>query len=100
MLEPLLERAIEKAETDPAQSDVREHRIGQEVIGENRTDHEPGGDGGHSQHTQWTAGKPGECSRERIQSDRIVVHEEVPATGFTTFGEVHQRTGTVRDVNG
>jgi hypothetical protein len=33
LLESLLERGIEEAETDSAQSDVREHGIGQEVVG-------------------------------------------------------------------
>jgi hypothetical protein len=37
LLESLIERGIQEAETDPAQSDVREHGIGLEVVGQNRT---------------------------------------------------------------
>ena len=43
LLESLLERGIEIAKTDSAQPDVREHGIGQEVVGQDRTHDESGG---------------------------------------------------------
>jgi len=38
--------------------------------------------------------------RELVHPDRIAVHEEIPAAGFAALGEVHQRAGTVVDMNG
>ena len=100
LLESLLERGILESETDSAQSDVREHGIGLEVVGQNGSDHESGRHCGYSKDAQWTVRETGERLRELMQSDRIVVHEEVPAAGFIALGKMHQRTGTVLDVNG
>ena len=100
LLESLLERGMSEAETDAAQSDVREHGIGLEVVGQNGTNHESGRHRGYSKDAQWTVRETGERSGELRQSDRIVVDEEVPAAGFAALREMHQRTGTVLDVNG
>ena len=42
MLESLLESGIPEPEADPAQSDVREHGVGLEVVGQDPTEHESG----------------------------------------------------------
>jgi hypothetical protein len=42
-LESLLERWIREAKPDPAQTDIRKRRVALDVVGEDRTDDEPGG---------------------------------------------------------
>src|SRR5688572_8480771 len=90
LLESLPERRIQEPEARSAESDVGEHGIGQQVVREDRTNHESGGDRGYAQDTQWTDRKTRECSRELIQRDRIVVHEEIPAARFTVLGEMYE----------
>ncbi len=100
LLKSLLERGILEAEPGSAQSDVREHGVGEEVVGQDRPDHEPGRHRGHPPHAQRTIRETGERSRELVHPDRIAVHEEIPAASFAVLGEMHQRAGTVVDVNG
>src|SRR5688572_8394510 len=97
--ESRIERGIQEAESDSAQSDVREHGVGMEVVSENRADHEAGGHRGHLPHTQWAVRETGKRLGELMEPDRIAVHEEIAAAGFTLFREMYQRTGTVLNVN-
>jgi hypothetical protein len=50
-------------------------------------------------HAQWTVREPGKRSRELVHPNRIVVHEEIPTGSFAVLREMHQRTGTVVDVD-
>src|SRR3989442_4860532 len=100
LLESLLERGIPEAKADPAQSDVREHGVGLEVVGQHRTDHESACRRRHAPYAQWTVRETGERSRKLVHLGRIVVDEKIPAARFAVLGEMYQRAGAVVDVNG
>ena len=70
------------------------------MVGEDGTDHESGRRGGHPPYTQWTPHEAGERFRKFVHPDRIAIHEEVAAARFAVLGEMHDRAGTVVDVNG
>ena len=50
--------------------------------------------------TARTVGETGEGHRELVHSDRLAVHEEIPAAGVAVLGKVHQGAGAIVDVNG
>ena len=100
VLQPLLERRVAKAEADSAQADVREHRAGHKFVGQKRTNHKRGRRRGHAPQAQGTVREARERFGERVRPDRMAVHQEIAAAGFTVLGEMHQRAGTVVDVNG
>src|SRR5580765_7027469 len=88
LVESLFERGIPIAEADPAEPDVREHRVGAHIVGQYGTDHEAGRRPGHSKYAQRTVREAGECFGKLVQEDRVAVDEEVPAADFTVFGKV------------
>src|SRR6476661_1365691 len=99
LLESLFQSRIPEAEADSAESNVREQRVGLEMAGENGTDDESGRSRRDAPHTQPMVAEPGKGFRELGRANRIAVDEEIPAAVFGMLGKMHQRSGTVVDVN-
>ena len=100
LLESLFERGIQKPEAKPAQPDVREHSVGAQGVGQNRSDDKPARGRGHTPEALRAVREPRERFGELVHPDRIGVHQKVPAAHFAALGEMHQGAGAVVDVNG
>src|SRR5262245_8583876 len=100
LLDSLREGRIAEAETVATKSNVREHRVRLEVLGENGTDDDPGGSRRHAPDTELSVAEPRERLGELRQANRIVVHQKVPGAVFTMLGKMHERSSTVMHVNG
>ena len=74
--------------------------FGPDVVGQDRTDHEPGRRRGHAPDAQGAVREAGERSRELVHPDRIAVDQEIPAASLAALGEMDQRASTVLHVNG
>ena len=99
LLESVFQRRIPEAEADSAESNVRVQRIGLEIVGENGTDDESCRSRRDAPETQSMVAELGKGFSEFRRANRIAVYEEIPAAVFRTLGKVHQRSGTVVDVN-
>jgi hypothetical protein len=80
LLESIRKRRIPETEADAAKSYVREHGIGSEIVGENRTGDEPGRSRWYAPDTQVVASETGERLGELGQANRIAIDDETSRT--------------------
>src|SRR5262249_62245087 len=76
LLDALLERGIAEPEAGPAQPDVRERRVGSDVVGQGTIDQESGRGCRNAPDAQGTVREAGDRLRELAHLDGLVVGEE------------------------
>src|SRR5262245_34988997 len=98
-LNAVLNRGVDESEANGAQTNVRKHTVGPDVIGQDGSCDKTRQRGRHAPDAEREVCEARKRCGEVVRSDGTAVDEKVPAAAFTTLCEVNERTRAIVDVN-